>query len=132
MELPTFYMNELFSIMERISIDVNIDPSYNFMARVLYGTIDVTIEAIMRLEDYMTIQMIDVVWNLRLYTCFISSIYPMMTFDETDCGWGLKFDEAVCTSLWAAVSDCEDPGMHNPQCGRPTGAMSQPKGNKSS
>lgn len=55
MELPAFYMNELFSIMERILIDVNIDPSYNFMARVLHRTIDATIEAIMRLEDYMTI-----------------------------------------------------------------------------
>lgn len=61
MKLPVFYMNELFSIIERILIDVNIDLSYSFMARVLHGTIDATIEAIMRLEDYITIRMIEVV-----------------------------------------------------------------------
>ena len=81
MELPASYMNEFFPIMERIPLDITIDPSQSFMARVLHETTDATIEAIMRLEDYMTMQTVEVVWNLCLYTCFISSIYPMTTFE---------------------------------------------------
>ena len=81
MELPASYMNEFFPIMERIPINITIDPSQSFMACVLHETTDVTIEAIMRLEDYMTMQTVKVVWNLCLYTFFISSIYLMMTFE---------------------------------------------------
>lgn len=60
-ELPASYMNEFFPIMERIPINITIDPSQSFMACVLHETTDVTIEAIMRLEDYMTMQTVKVV-----------------------------------------------------------------------
>lgn len=47
-------MNELFLILERIPMDVIVDPQQNFMASVLHGTIYEIIEAIMRLKDYTT------------------------------------------------------------------------------
>lgn len=53
-EPPTSHMNELFLILERIPMDVIVDPQQNFMASVLHGTIYEIIEAIMRLKDYTT------------------------------------------------------------------------------
>ena len=41
-------MNELFSILERILVDVTIDHSQNFMACVPHGIKDATIEVVMR------------------------------------------------------------------------------------
>ncbi|KAL6321868.1 hypothetical protein AAG906_035572 [Vitis piasezkii] len=61
MEPPISHINELFLIMERVPVDVTIDPQQNFMARVPYGTSNKTIEAIMRLKDYLVMQMTEVV-----------------------------------------------------------------------
>ena len=61
MEPPTSHINELFLIMERVPVDVITDPQKNLMARVLYGTSNKTIEAIMRLKDYLAMQTAEMV-----------------------------------------------------------------------
>ena len=48
------YMNKLFLMMDKIPVDVIGDPQQNFMARVLHGTSNETIEAIMHLKDYIS------------------------------------------------------------------------------
>ncbi|KAJ9705779.1 hypothetical protein PVL29_003738 [Vitis rotundifolia] len=45
-------MSELFLVMQQIPIDVTSDPQQNFFARIPYGTLDETVEAIMHLKDY--------------------------------------------------------------------------------
>lgn len=55
-ESPTSHMNELFTTLKRIPVDVTVDSQQNFIACVLHGTTNETIEVIMRLKDYMTMQ----------------------------------------------------------------------------
>ena len=54
MESLMSYMNKLFLMMDKIPVDVIGDPQQNFMARVLQGTSNETIEAIMHLKDYIS------------------------------------------------------------------------------
>lgn len=61
MEPLTSHMNEFFLILEKILVDVTADPQQNFMTRILHGTTNKTIEAIMHLKDYTTMQMMEVV-----------------------------------------------------------------------
>lgn len=61
MDPPMYHMNELFPILERIIVDVTVDPQQNFMARVLHGTSDETIEVIMRLKGFSVMQTAEVV-----------------------------------------------------------------------
>ena len=42
-------------------MDVTDDPQQNFMARIPHGTSNETMEAIMRLKDYSTMQAVEVV-----------------------------------------------------------------------
>lgn len=56
MEPSTSHLNEFFSILERVPVDMTIDPQQNFMAHVPHGTIDKTIEAIMHLKNYLAMQ----------------------------------------------------------------------------
>ncbi|KAL6332738.1 hypothetical protein AAG906_014647 [Vitis piasezkii] len=59
MEPSASHMNELFPILERVPMDMTIDPQWNFMACVPHGTVDETIEAIMHLTDYLAMQMME-------------------------------------------------------------------------
>ena len=68
MEPPMSYMNKLFSMMDKIPVDVISDPQQNFMARVLHGTSNETIEAIMHLKDYISMQTMEVVRHLLYVT----------------------------------------------------------------
>lgn len=61
MEPLAFHINKLSPMVERIPIDVIVDPQHNFMAHVSNGTTDKTIEAIMCLKDYTIMQMVEVV-----------------------------------------------------------------------
>lgn len=61
MEPLTSHMNELFPILKRIPMDVTVDPQQNFMAHVPHGTTEETIEAIMHLKDYTTMQTTEMV-----------------------------------------------------------------------
>ena len=44
-------------------MDVTDDPQQNFMARIPHGTSNETMEVIMRLKDYSTMQAVEVVWH---------------------------------------------------------------------
>lgn len=59
MEPLASHMNEPFPILERVPMDMTIDPQWNFMACVPHGTVDETIEAIMHLTDYLAMQMME-------------------------------------------------------------------------
>ena len=54
-------MNELFLVLERIPIHVIVDSSHNFMAHVPHGTTNATIEVVICLKDYTTMQTMEVV-----------------------------------------------------------------------
>ena len=59
MEPLASHMNEPFPILERVPMDMTIDPQWNFMACVPHGTVDETIETIMHLTDYLAMQMME-------------------------------------------------------------------------
>lgn len=54
-------MNDLFMVLEMIPVHVTIDSSHNFMAHVSHRTINTTIEVVMRLKDYTTMQTVKMV-----------------------------------------------------------------------
>lgn len=70
MEPLASHINKLFPMVERIPMDVIVDPQHNFMAHVSNGTTDKTIKAIMCLKDYTIMQMVEVVWYL-LYLMYM-------------------------------------------------------------
>ena len=56
MEPLVSHMNKLFLAMQRVPVDVTDDLQQNFITCIPYETSDETIEAIMRLKNYTTIQ----------------------------------------------------------------------------
>ena len=86
------YMNKLFLMMDKVPVDVIGDPQQNFMARVLQGTSNETIEAIMHLKDYISMQIMEVVQHLLYVThnTFHLSLF-FLTFSPrlliVDCSW---------------------------------------------
>lgn len=42
--------------MQRISVEVDEDPSQSFMAQILYGTLDIAITHIIHMKDYTTFE----------------------------------------------------------------------------
>ena len=72
------------------------------MAHVPQGTTNATIEAIMHLKDYTTMQMVEVVRYL-LYTMYVFYIPLFFTYSSwifaTDCSRGPQSDKVVLSSL---------------------------------
>lgn len=72
------------------------------MARVPHGTTNETIEVIMNLKDYTTMQMVEVVRYL-LYTMSVFYIPLFFTYSSwlfaTDCSWDPQYDKTVLSSL---------------------------------
>lgn len=95
MEPPKSHMNELFPVLKRILVDVTVDPhrtSWLFP----HGSTHKTIEAIMRLKDYTTMQTAKMVRYL-LYVIFVFHISLFLTYSSwffmKNCSQGPQFDE---------------------------------------
>lgn len=86
------------------------------MAHVPQGTTNATIEAIMHLKDYTTMQMVEVVRYL-LYTMYVFYIPLFFTYSSwifaTDCSRGPQSDKVVLSSLWIVVSSRKNQGVHD-------------------
>lgn len=78
---PSSHMNKLFPMLERILVDVIADPQQNFMACVPHGTTNETIEAIMHLKNYTTMQKAEVVRYL-LYVMFVLYTSLFLTYSS--------------------------------------------------
>lgn len=80
-------MSELFPIMQQIPINVTSDPQQNFFARILYGTLYETIEVIMHLKDYLTMQTVELVWHLSVVFYITCHIFHLSYLFLTSFPW---------------------------------------------
>ena len=60
-------MGVLFSVTQRIPVEVDEDPSQSFMARLLYDTPNTTIVCILYMQDYTTFETTEMVGHLILF-----------------------------------------------------------------
>uniref|UniRef100_F6HEK6 Uncharacterized protein n=1 Tax=Vitis vinifera TaxID=29760 RepID=F6HEK6_VITVI len=81
---PSSHMNKLFPMLERILVDVIADPQQNFMACVPHGTTNETIEAIMHLKNYTTMQKAEVKHDI------IDDILSIPSDEENEVDLGEK------------------------------------------
>ena len=134
MEPLKSHMNELFPVLKRILVDVTADPhrtSWLFP----HGSTHETIEAIMRLKDYTTMQTAKMVRYL-LYVIFVFHISLFLTYSSwffmKNCSQDPQFDEITLSFFWTVESNQKNQGVHGSSHGLLERVVGQARENQSS